>query len=51
MGVVVNLSPERDSVRLSCIHYGKAVHRGQDAEADVYYDRLRVSLDVKGDPA
>jgi len=50
MGVVVNLSPERDSIRLSCIQYGKAVHRGIDAEADAYFDKIRTSLGVKGKP-
>lgn len=50
MGVVVNLSPERDTVRLSCIQYGKAVHRGKCAASDAYYDKLRASLGVKGAP-
>lgn len=50
MGAVVNLSPEVDTVRLSCIQYGDAVHRGKDAEADAYFDRLRVSLGLRGAP-
>lgn len=50
MGVVVNLSPETDSVRLSCVQYGAAVHRGTDAKADAYYDKLRKSLGVNGQP-
>ncbi|WP_299455814.1 SET domain-containing protein-lysine N-methyltransferase [uncultured Microscilla sp.] len=50
MGVVVNLSPEPTSMRLSCIQYGAAVHRGKDAKADAYYDKLRASLGVNGQP-
>lgn len=51
MGVVINLSPEADTVRLSCVQYGKAVHRGQDAAADAYFDKICYSLGVKGEPA
>ena len=50
MGVVVNLSPEKTSMRLSCIQYGAAIHRGKEAQADAYYDQLRESLGVNGRP-
>ncbi|WP_375559771.1 SET domain-containing protein-lysine N-methyltransferase [Bernardetia sp. OM2101] len=50
MGVVINLSPEAATMRLSSIQYGAAVHRGKDAEADAFYDKLRVSLGINGLP-
>ncbi|MFK7984035.1 MAG: SET domain-containing protein-lysine N-methyltransferase [Saprospiraceae bacterium] len=51
MGAVVNLSPETDTVRLSCIQYGDGVHRGKNAAVDAYFDRIRASLGLSGDPA
>jgi len=50
MGAVINLSPETDTVRLSCIQYGDAVHRGKNKDVDAYFDRIRASLDLSGDP-
>ncbi|MFK7906071.1 MAG: SET domain-containing protein-lysine N-methyltransferase [Chitinophagales bacterium] len=48
MGVVVNLSPEADTVRLSIFQYGQAVHHGQDATADAYFDKICNSLGITG---
>ena len=50
MGAVVNLSPETETVRLSCIQYGDGVHRGKNADVDAYFDRIRKSLGLSGDP-
>ncbi|AFY40092.1 hypothetical protein Lepto7376_3946 [[Leptolyngbya] sp. PCC 7376] len=50
MGAVISLVPDTAPYRLSEIQFGKATHRGIDPEADKYYDRIRESLGIEGDP-
>ncbi|MCG8424012.1 MAG: SET domain-containing protein [Proteobacteria bacterium] len=50
MGAVITLSPELSWYRVSEILYGAALNRGSNPEVDDYYDAMRVSLGIDGDP-
>lgn len=50
MGVCICLSPSKHPFRLSEVQYGAALRRGENVEKDKFYDQVRESLDVKGDP-
>lgn len=51
MGAVISLVPDTAPHRLSEVQFGSAVHRGTNPGADQYYDRIRESLGIEGDPS
>lgn len=50
MGAVISLVPDAAPYRLSEVQFGSATKRGTNPGADEYYDRIRDSLGIEGDP-
>jgi hypothetical protein len=50
MGAVISLVPDTEPYRLSEVQFGSATQRGTNPGADKYYDRIRESLGIEGDP-
>lgn len=50
MGAAITLSPERSWYRISEVLYGAALNRGSNPDVDAYYDAMRESFDIDGDP-
>lgn len=51
MGAVITLSVSKSHLRASEALWGTAVNRGKNPQADAYYDDMRATLGVEGDPA
>ncbi|MEQ9487287.1 SET domain-containing protein [Coleofasciculus sp. F4-SAH-05] len=50
MGAVISLVPDTAPYRLSEVQFGSATQRGTNPGADNYYNRIRESLGIEGDP-
>ncbi len=51
MGAVLTLSVSTSPLRASQALYSAAIRRGENQEADAYYDNMQATLGVSGDPS